>query len=211
MHAKETGMSEETQAIFDSHAISQVVTDWGFARDQGDWEGLKACFHADATVEIMWIAGSAHEFVESFKKRPPQKPGESTKHQVGTPKVRISGERAVSECHLTLFSRVLIDEIEFDFTAWVRFLDLFEKREGAWRIFRRTAIYEKDRMDPVTPNQVPVSYFDSVQLADFPPECRFMCFRHAKHGRGMAPHIVTANSETERARREEGRAWLNGS
>lgn len=198
------------QPLLDERAIAKVVSDWGFARDGEDWEALKVCFHPDATVEIMWIAGSAHEFVESFRQRPPQKPGEHTKHQVGAPRVRLRGDRAVSECHLTLYSRVFIDEILFDFTAWVRFFDLFEKRGGAWRIFKRTAIYEKDRMDPVYPETVPSSFYDRASMENFPPACRFMCFRHMKQGRGTAPHIITTGSPEERERREAGERWLAG-
>lgn len=198
------------RSLLNEHAISKVVSDWGYARDGEDWDALKACFHSDATVEIMWISGSARAFIESFRNRPPQKPGEHTRHQVGTPRIRMRGDRAVSECPLTLFSRVLVDDLPFDFTAWARFFDLFEKRGGAWRIFRRTAIYEKDRMDPVQPEKVPSSFYESMRLENYPPECRFMCFRHMKQGRGAAPRIITAGSPEERARREAGERWLAG-
>jgi hypothetical protein len=198
------------QAMLDEHEISRVVADWGFARDGGDWEALKACFHPDATVEIMWITGLAHDFADSLKNRPPLKPGEHIKHQVGAPQVHLNGGRAVSECHLILFSRIFIDDFAFDFTAWGRFFDLFEKRGGEWRISKRTAIYEKDRMDPVQPEKIPASFYDSVQLEGYPPECRYMCYRHEKHGRKMASKIMTAYSAEERALREEGERWLAG-
>ncbi len=200
----------EGQLMLDEYAIAKVVADWGFARDRGDWEALKDCFHPDATVDIAWISGPAHEFVESLKSRGPLPPGEHNKHQVGLPQVRLSGGRAVSECHITLFSRIFIDGVELDFEAWLRFFDLFEKRGGAWRISKRTAIYEKDRMDPVNPGAVPASFFDLIDLEGYPPECRYMCYRHEKHGRKMASKIMTAYSEDERSLREEGERWLAG-
>lgn len=200
----------EFQAARDENEIARVVADWGFARDGGDWEALKGCFHPDARVDIAWISGSAHEFAESLKNRGPLPPGEHTRHQVGNPHIRMNGGRAVSDGPLTLFNRAFIDGLEFDFEAWLRFFDLFEKRGGEWRISKRTAIYEKDRMDPVQPEKIPASFYDSVQLEGYPPECRYMCFRHMKHGRKMASKIMTAYSAEERALREEGERWLAG-
>jgi hypothetical protein len=122
--------------------------------------------------------------------------------------VRVSGDRALSEAHANILSRAPINGQEFDFEAWVRFFDFFEKREGAWKIHRRTAIYEKDRMDPVVPGSVPADFFTSVDMTGFPPSCKFMCFRHIKQGRGVAENIVGVYSEAERALKEEGEAWL---
>ncbi len=199
-----------SQAMRDENEIARVVRNWGFARDRGDWEALKGCFHPDATVDIAWISAPAHEFVESLKNRGPLPPGEHTTHQVENPHIRLNGGRAVSECPLTLFNRAFIDGFEFDFEAWLRFFDMFEKREGVWRIFQRTAIHDKDRMDPVQPEKIPASFYDSVQLEGYPPECRYMCYRHVKHGRRMARKIMTARSAEERALREEGERWLAG-
>ncbi len=192
----------------DEHEIAGVVIGWGFARDSREWEALAACFHQGAEMHISGTTGSAHAFIEGLKARPPAKPGEHTKHVIGSPRVRVRGSRAVSEAHANILSRALIEGYEFDFEAWVRFFDLFEKREGAWKIFRRTAIYEKDRMDPVVPGSVPSDFFTSVDMTGFPPECKFMCFRHIKQGRGIVENIVGVYSEAERALKEEGEAWL---
>ena len=60
------------------------------------------------------------------------------------------------------------------------------------------------------PDEVPKCFFAEMKLEEYPPECRFMCFRHEKHGRKMASKIMTAYSEEERALREEGEKWLAG-
>ncbi len=116
----------------------------------------------------------------------------------------------MSECHVTLYSRAVVDKIDFDFTAWLRFIDLFEKRGGEWRIAKRTSVYEKDRMDPVRPEDVPGGYFKGIDLSGYPEACKFMCHRAAKRGRRPAPDIVSAGSEAEAALRAEGGAWLKG-
>ena len=73
------------------------------------------------------------------------------KHIVAQPFVQINGKRAVSEASLILLVRGGNGHLEIDLTTYARFYDLLEKREGGWRIIKRTAIYEKDRMDCVQP------------------------------------------------------------
>lgn len=200
----------DIQSILDEREIARVVNEWGYLRDAEEWERLGACFHPDAEMHISWTTGSARSFIESLKRRPPRQPGEHTKHFLGMPRIQQRGSRAVSECHATVLSRVIIDGFEFDFEAWLRFLDLFENRVGAWRIFKRTAIYEKDRMEPVVPGEVPESFFSSVDMKGYPTECRFMCLRHTKQGRPFARNIVGVYSEAERALRAASRDWLAG-
>ncbi len=198
------------QSLLDEREIASVVTGWGSARDQGDWERLRACYHEDGEMHIMWTADSADTFVERLKTRPPTPPGEHQKHQVGPPDIRLVDDRAVSEAHISLYSRLSIDGIWFDFTAWIRFFDLFEKRAGAWRITKRTAIYEKDRMDPVNPSDVPAGYFEGMDISGYPEACKFMCYRHSKHGLHPSPGLATAGSAAEAALRAEGERWLTG-
>ncbi len=199
----------DIQPAQDEHEISRVVIGWGYARDQEDWERLSRCYHPGAEMNISWTRGTAEQFVERLSSRPPMYPGEHQKHQLGSPDIRLAGERAVSECHITLYSRIIIDELMWDFTAWSRFFDLFERRAGEWRITKRTAIYEKDRMDPVNPAEVPEGYFEGMDIDGYPAPCKFMCYRAAKHGRQPAPGIVSAGGEAERALRKEGGAWLH--
>ena len=42
--------------------------------------------------------------------------------------------------------------IAADLTSHARFLDRLEKRNGAWKLVERAAVYERDRLDPVEPS-----------------------------------------------------------
>jgi len=53
----------------------------------------------------------------------------------------------------------LWDGREVDLQSWMRFFDLLERRDGGWRIVKRTAVYEKDRLDPVDPRSIPKDFF----------------------------------------------------
>ncbi|MBT3350798.1 MAG: nuclear transport factor 2 family protein [Nitrospinaceae bacterium] len=201
----------DIQTLIDEQSIMKTVIAWGAARDSSDWERLRACYHADGEMHIMWTSDSADTFVERLKARPPAPPGEHQKHLVSSPDIRVSKNRAVSECHITLYSRLMIDDIEFDFTAWIRFYDLFERRDGVWRIKKRTAIYEKDRMDPVKSSDLTPDYFENMSLSEFPEACKFMCYRHSKRGLTPSPTLATAGSEIEATLKKEGMAWLESS
>ncbi|HWE72803.1 MAG TPA: nuclear transport factor 2 family protein, partial [Stellaceae bacterium] len=71
----------DVQQMLDEYAVRRVRELWAFSRDHGEWDTMRACFHPDATVRVLWyagpVAGFLHETIESFEKR---KPGEGSKH-----------------------------------------------------------------------------------------------------------------------------------
>ncbi len=148
----------------DKHEIAGLLIRWGHARDSDDWETLAACFHDDPTIHISWISAPATEFVaRSRELANRRKPGSHTKHLISGPWIRVNGDRAFSRCHVNLYIRAEIDGHEFDVQSWFRFFDLLERRDGVWRIARRTGVYEKDRIEPVDPRGVPDSLFADAQ------------------------------------------------
>lgn len=191
------------------HQIASLLIRWGHARDSDDWETLAECFHDDATIHISWISGSAKDFVaRSRAMAAARKPGEHHKHVISGPWIRINRDRAFSRCHVNLHIRSTIDGHEFDLQSWFRFFDLLERRDGVWRIVKRTAVYEKDRLEPVDPRGVPKDFFDGIDLSAFPPSAKFLCYRQVRTGRSPSTNIVSVYSDEERALREEGERWL---
>src|SRR5262245_59443115 len=113
-----------------------------------------------------------------------------------------------SRCHANLYIRSTMDGHEFDLQSWIRFFDLLERRDNVWRIVKRTAVYEKDRLEPVDPRGVPKDFFDDMELSAFPTSAKFLCYRQLRSGRSPSTNIISAYSDEERALREEGEAWL---
>ena len=199
------------QAMLDEHEIRKVRRKWAYARDLGEWDTLQTCFHPDATVTISWYAGSAAGFIEnSIKLVGARGPEEHGKHWFGNFRITVDGTRAVSECDAQILARDYIDGVLCDLTSYSRFFDLFEKRDGEWRIFKWTCIYDKDRLDPVVPGSAPAGFYDGVTFTDAPPQFAFMRFRQGKLGRTAPEGIVLGKSAEERALREEGERWLAG-
>ena len=207
-------MSDEARllAAADGAEILNVAMASHVYRDRGEWDALLDCFHPDARIVVSWFAGNAHEFIEGSRDMMGgHHPGDSQKHIAGNQRVHVSGDRAVCEYYLTLHQRRTIDGYEFDFQTWSSVVDLFERRGGAWRVIGRTIIYEKDRMDPHKPGEVPDSFFEAMDLTPYPKALRYHCWRNAKSS-GSPPtgDLTIEGTEKAAACREAARKWLAG-
>ncbi|MGH7088019.1 MAG: hypothetical protein ACREFQ_03875, partial [Stellaceae bacterium] len=82
-----------------------------------------------------------------------------------------------------------------------------ERRGGDWRILRMTAIYDKDRLDPVIPGSVPASFYAGAKFEGPEAAIGMMRLRNERKGRTVPP-VVIGGSGDERKLRAEGEAWL---
>lgn len=191
--------------------IAEVLAAWAFARDQGDWDALAACYHhPDGEMHVSWFSGPAADFVAGSRAMAAQRaPGEHSKHFIGNARIEVDGDRAVSECDALVLGRRIVEGIETDSTAFIRFFDRLERRDGKWRILRRVAVYEKDRLDPVVPGGELGAIYGKLPLDAYPAACRHLC---AVIGRGkpMNPAIVSAATPEEQALKREAASWLAG-
>jgi len=196
--------------MLDAYEIECVRRRWIFCRDREDWEGVSACFHPDATVNISWYCGPASGFIELARQAAAtRKPQERSQHWLGNCHAEVRGGRAVLESDVQILTRDLLDGCLFDCTSFARFLDLIEKRDGAWRIVKWTAVYDKDRLDPVLPGSIPPAFFEGLDHKVGVGNGAFMRLRVVKKGR-MVPAMVLAGSEDEAKVRREGARWLDG-
>jgi hypothetical protein len=195
----------------DKEAIREVRRAWAFARDLGEWDRLAQCFHTDASITVSWYSGSAAGFVQRSREMGGQRrPEERNKHWLGNMRAEVQGTRATLETDVNIVIREHLDGYLFDYLAWSRFYDLFEKRDGVWRIFKMSCIYDKDRLDPVIPGSVPASFYDSVPLSGLESGFAFMRFRQTKKGRTVPPGIILGDSPGEAELKAEGARWLQG-
>lgn len=199
------------QRVVDKFEIIEVASAACHCRDKGDWETLEGCFTLGATVHISWHSGAARDFIARSKGMAAAKrPGEHSKHMLGGPRVTLRGSRAAAEYDVVLHQRRLLDGVELDFATWSRYLDLLEKGDGAWKIHRRTAIYEKDRMDPYEPGKAGADFYASINLEGFPAGIRYHCWRNARGGHRPPQGVVLAGSPEEAATRGYAARWLSG-
>ena len=191
--------------------ICDVRQVWAFSLDLGEWDTLQSCFHPDATVTLSWYSGPVGGFIARSKDIVTgRKPEEHRKHWLGNMRTEINGTRAVLETDVLLLIREFIDGALFDYTAYARFYDLFEQRDGVWRIFEWNCIYDKDRLDPVVPAWDASAVYAQAVLEGPESGFAFMKLRQSKRDRTIPETVVIRDTEAERDIRRRGRSWLAG-
>lgn len=195
--------------MLSEHQIHNLLIRWGHARDSEDWGTLAECFHDDATIHLSWISGSANDFIAASQAMSlNRKPGTHMKHVISGPWIRVHENRAFSRSHIHILIRINMDGYEFDLQSWLQFYDLLEFRNESWRIVKRTAVYEKDRLDLVNQIGNPEDLFADIDLSVFPESAQFLCYVIHKSGGTPSSNIISVHSKEEQLLKEESERWL---
>ncbi|MSQ73027.1 MAG: nuclear transport factor 2 family protein [Betaproteobacteria bacterium] len=195
---------QRLQQMLDRHEIATLVQNWGFWRDAGDWERLRTTFHPEGTICVTWFSGLFSAFLAGSMEM--RKTRSRAKHSMGATQTSLKGHRAIAESNAFIMNRVVLHGVEVDSMGWGRFYDRLEKREGVWRILKRDAIYEKDRIDPVVPG-VRIE-LDMEKLQRFPEGYRYIAYSLASNGFESRLDLPTNGSPELATLKAEGEAWL---
>ena len=190
----------------DKLAIAEVVNNWAIWRDAGDWDRFRTVWHADGWMTATWFQGPAEKFIEvsraGFEK------GVSILHFLGGTSVEVKGERGIAQTKMTISQRGAVDGVVVDVMCTGRFYDFFAKRDGRWAIVRRQPIYEKDRMDPVSPSAK--LELDEALLGRFPEGYRHLAYLQTKLGFTIKLDLPQLKGDVIAQLYAHGRAWLDG-
>lgn len=197
--------SDALQHWLDRAAITQVVHDWGLARDTGRWDRLRACFTDDGIMSTTWFVGSADEFVARAIEG--TRRGARVQHFIGAGSIDLLGHKAIAETRLILMVQGQLDGMEVEVTCYGRFYDRFVKDTHGWRIQTRGLVYEKDRMDPLTPGDV--LRLDPDELARYPHGYRHLAYLQGRGGACITPDLPVPDSDALVRLYAEGSAWLH--
>jgi hypothetical protein len=110
---------------------------------------------------------------------------------------------------MTISQRAAVEGVPCDVVCTGRFHDFLEKRGGRWGIVLRQPIYEKDRMDPVTPGAAPA--LDTTLLAQFPEGYRHLAYLQTRIGYTVKRDMPGLKGPEVEALYARGQAWLAGS
>lgn len=97
-------------AALDEIDIRKVRANWAHARDKGDWELLRGCFHPDATACLSWYNGPAEGFVEGSKRMLHTGKDYAGAHMIASSRVKVRGDRAILESDVQYFLRDLLQQ-----------------------------------------------------------------------------------------------------
>ena len=128
------------------------MDNWAIWRDAGDWDRFATVWHpVDGWMSATWFQGPAAEFIAAS--RTGFQRGVSILHFLGGHSSEVRDGRAIAQTKMTISQRAVVDTIEVDVVCTGRFYDFCARYEDQWTIVRRQPIYEKDRLDPVDPDQ----------------------------------------------------------
>jgi SnoaL-like domain len=131
--------------LLDIHEITQVLYAYCHGVDHSDKETLRACFHPDATHEHGEYKGKSHDFIPFIIEFNRERSGQT--HAVTNCIIRVDGDRAFSDCQFSAYSRTAAKDGKIsELFVKGRFLDRFERRNGAWKISRRLGIHDRESM-----------------------------------------------------------------
>jgi len=190
----------------DRLAIAELLQNWAVWRDAGDWERFRTVWHDDGWMMATWFQGPATDFIrvsqEGWSK------GVSILHFLGGISVDLSGDRAIGQTKMTISQRAAVQGIPCDVVCTGRFYDFLEKRQGRWGMVIRQPIYEKDRLDPVSPGAVPV--LDASKLAALPEGYRHLAYIQEEIGYRVKRDMPGLKGAAVAALYQRGAAWLRG-
>jgi hypothetical protein len=201
------GTGTQTAAeIEDRRQIGELLQNWIVWRDAGDWERFRTVWHSDGRMMATWTQGTGDEFIAVSKEGWAK--GIFILHFQGGTSIDLAGHRAVSQTKMTISQRATVENVEVDVLCTGRFYDFLEKRDGRWGIVLRQPIYEKDRMDPVTPGSVPA--IDSNLLEQFPVGYRHLAYVQTRIGYVVKRDMPGLKGPEVEALYARGAAWLAG-
>jgi hypothetical protein len=139
-----------TDRIADREQIRDKIFLYAHAIDRRRWDIMPALFHDDAQFQFGTVAGGWRDFIEQAGAI--INPLDSTHHQLGNTLISFDGDSADVETYLTAMHIVPpgypVPEVFPDkgmrYAAVIagRYIDRFEKRDGDWRIVKRTGLYD---------------------------------------------------------------------
>ena len=187
-------------------AIRDVIESWAIWRDSGDWENLATCWHPDGRMVATWFTGSVTQFVEGCKATWAR--GGMAHHLLGGTDIVINGARAIAQTKMQIMGRSKLEGILCDTCCTGRFYDFFEERGGRWAIVLRQPVYEKDRADPVNPNET--YKLDEALASQFPMGYRHLAYAQSQEGRNVSRNLPGLRGPEIEALYAEGMSWLAG-
>jgi len=200
------GDTQSTSEIEDRRLIVELLQNWVVWRDAGDWERLRTVWRPNGRMMATWTQGTGDEFIAVSKEGWAK--GVSILHFLGGISIDLAGDRAISQTKMTISQRAIVDGVEVDVLCTGRFYDFLEKCSGSWGIVLRQPIYEKDRMDPVTPGIAPA--LDRALLESFPIGYRHLAYLQTRIGYAVKKDMPGLKGLDVEALYARGAAWLAG-
>ncbi len=129
-------LAEQVDVLASRAAIEEVVLDYARGNDHADEAMIRACFWPESTTKHGGFDGTSAGFADFAMRILPKL--KYSKHHITNVSIRVKGNRALCESYYYAHHvRDRKDGGEEDAFFEGRYIDLFERRAGVWKIIRR--------------------------------------------------------------------------
>ena len=143
LESRLAALEAEVQELRDREAIREVIHKYCQAVDRCDLEMLKSCYWEDGYDDHGFFAGNAHEFAEYVI--PCLEAVDSSMHSITNTRFQFDGDRCACASQWSVVHRLRHDAGFTDFIHQGRYLDVWEKRDGEWKLLHRVIAGDVDR------------------------------------------------------------------
>ena len=186
---------------------ADCIQSWGMLRDTCQWDLLAALYTPDATMAVSWFDGSAKDFIDGCRKMAANGNGQfSSQHLINNSIFRFNRTRCLAETRMSVLLRLSVAGTLCDVTAIGRFNDQFVMHDGQWLIHKRTAIFEKDMIQPVIPGHVIA--IDEDLYHSYPSAFGWCAYTLAQRGAWINTNLPTDGSQALATLSRNAEQWL---
>lgn len=137
-------LDDRLRSVCDRQEITDAVLRAARGADRGDLDLLRTAFHDGATVTIAPYEGPAEGMIGMIGGIPDD---DNYTHFIGNQLVEVRGDAAVCESYFLAMRPYTDGDRHLTRTRCGRYVDLFERRNGQWRIAHRTLVDSWVRID----------------------------------------------------------------
>ncbi|WP_077146067.1 nuclear transport factor 2 family protein [Sphingopyxis sp. KK2] len=143
--ARLDALERELTILRDKEAIRDVIHRYCRGADRCDKQAFKDCYWEDGFDDHGFYGGSGQGLGDYVI--PVLAQIDSSIHAITNTVIDLDGDRAFVESQWSVIHRLKKPDGDFlDFWHNGRYLDIFEKRNGEWRIHTRTIVNDMDRL-----------------------------------------------------------------
>jgi hypothetical protein len=148
-----TAAMADLETLLAHHEITQVIYRYARGIDRLDLDLVRSCYHPDAYDDHGTMKGDVDTFIEGCRSFLPR--FEATQHFMGNLLIEVDGDRARAETYAVAYHRKKNADGTGKDDVWgIRYVDRFERRDGAWKIAHRVVAQEWRRVDPVPAGRI---------------------------------------------------------